>query len=123
MAIFVYRFGLFTLKTVYEGRPAYIHTVTGQAFFYKSEFDKWDYWHKLERWIIGNELGNAVGGIMIMSSEVCPWDINFKRSDVYFYFKKHFNAWNPKGNGWKLENQLDIRFLLILTMTDDMMKI
>ena len=105
---------MFTLKTVYEGRPAYIHTVTGQAFFYKSEFDKWDYWHKLERWIIGNELGNAVGGIMIMSSEVCPWDINFKRSDVYFYFKKHFNAWNPKGNGWKLENQLDIRFLLLL---------
>ena len=44
----VYRFGVFTLKTVYEGRPAYIHTATGQAFFYKSEFDKWDYWHKLE---------------------------------------------------------------------------
>jgi len=39
----------------------------------------------------------------------CPWHINFRKSDVYFYWKKHFNHWNPNGNGWKLENKIDVR--------------
>ena len=53
---FCSRFGLYTLKTIYEGHPAYIRPVSGQAFFYKRSFDKWDYFHKLERWIIGEEV-------------------------------------------------------------------
>ena len=60
------------------------------------------------------QVGNAVGGVMIMPTYTendtpCPWHINFRKSDVYFYWKKHFNHWNPKGNGWKLENKIDVR--------------
>ena len=60
---FCSRFGLYTLKTIYEGHPAYIRPVSGQAFFYKKSFDKWDYFHKLERWIIGEEVRSCLDTI------------------------------------------------------------
>ena len=31
----------------------------------------------LTRWVVGPTLGDANGGIMILSQEVCPWHIAF----------------------------------------------
>ena len=38
-----------------------------------------------------------------MTDKVCPWNINFDNTDVYFYDKKQPNPWNPIGNGWRLD--------------------
>ena len=40
---------------------------------------------------------------MLLSEDVCPWDINVDTTDVYFYDKLVENTWNPIGNGWRLE--------------------
>ena len=64
----------------------------------------------LERWIIGHEIGDAEGGVVILTNEKCPWDINFEKVDTYFYNKLQPNIWNPRGNAWILDPFLDIRW-------------
>ena len=41
---------------------------------------------------------------MILNEEVCPWNIDFDGTDVYFYDKLVSNPWNPHGNGWRADN-------------------
>merc|ERR1719414_1922320 len=74
-----------------------------KAFFYKEEYEKWMYAHKFERWVIGPKIGDENGGLVLLSKDVCPWDINVDTTDVYFYDKLVENTWNPIGNGWRLE--------------------
>ena len=40
----------------------------------------------------------------MLSEEICPWDIDFDDTDMYYYDRLVYNTWNPIGNGWRLEN-------------------
>ena len=40
---------------------------------------------------------------------MCPWQINFARTDVYYYDKKQPNTWNPEGNGFILDDESSVR--------------
>ena len=53
------RFGLYNLNTMYEGYPVYSRAASGQSMFYKKEYDKWEYAHRIERWIVGPTIGDA----------------------------------------------------------------
>lgn len=105
------RFGLYALETLYNANqngdakpyPAYTRKASGQSLFYKEEYEKWMYAHKFERWVIGPKIGDENGGLVLLSKDVCPWDINVDTTDVYFYDKLVENTWNPIGNGWRLE--------------------
>ena len=44
-------FGIYDLDSVVENRPAYIRRISGQNMFYKEAYDKWEYDHKIERYI------------------------------------------------------------------------
>jgi len=97
------RFGLYDLETLFKGYPAYTRKASKQSLFYKEEYEKWIYAHKFERWVIGPKIGDENGGLVLLSKDVCPWDINVDTTDVYFYDKLVENTWNPIGNGWRLE--------------------
>merc|ERR1712141_889202 len=102
------RFGLYVLETVYnsdgeDAYPAYFRKASNQNFFFKEEYEKWQYAHKFERWLIGPKIGDENGGIVFMTDTRCPWDINFDATDVYFYDKLMSNPWNPIGNGWRMD--------------------
>ena len=45
------RFGVYTLTTTYQGYPVYSRAVSRQFLFYQREFEKWEYAHRIERWI------------------------------------------------------------------------
>lgn len=98
------RFGLYSLETVFEGYPAYTRNASQQSLFYKEEYEKWIYAHKFERWVIGPQIGDENGGFVMLSEEVCPWNIDFDETDMYYYDKLVYNTWNPVGNGWRSEN-------------------
>ena len=60
---FQYRFGLYVLETVYnsdgeDAYPAYFRKASNQNFFFKEEYEKWQYAHKFERWLIGPKIGD-----------------------------------------------------------------
>ena len=44
----------------------------------------------------------------MMTDEICPWNINFDATDVYFYDKLVSNPWNPIGNGWRMDTGFHI---------------
>eukprot|EP00094_Tigriopus_californicus_P011116 TCALIF_10727-PA protein Name:"Protein of unknown function" AED:0.41 eAED:0.41 QI:0/0.33/0.4/0.4/1/1/10/143/554 len=102
------RLGLFTLSTLFEGYPVYSKKASSQHLFFKLEFDRWEYAHRIERWVVGPMIGEAEGGILFLTQEMCPWKIDAKRTEVFFYHKKVKNTWNPIGNGWKLDDSISI---------------
>ena len=51
--------------------------------------------------MISNELFK--GGLILLTNEMCPWNIDFDDIDIYYYDKLAPNTWNPQGNGWKPE--------------------
>jgi len=106
-------FGLYDLDTVLGSRPAYVRRISQQYMFYKEIYDKWAYDHKIERWIVGPKQDDALNaGIFILSQEICPWDMSFGfgRLDqtMYYYDKLVPNTWSERGNGWKIDNDVDI---------------
>ena len=44
----------------------------------------------------------------MMTDDICPWNINFDATDVYFYDKLVSNPWNPIGNGWRMDTGFHI---------------
>lgn len=42
------------------------------------------------------------GGFVFLTSESCPWLIEFDRTETYFYDRLSTNIWNARGNGWRL---------------------
>ena len=50
---------MYNLNTMYEGYPVYSRAASGQSMFYKKEYDKWEYAHRIERWIVGPTIGDA----------------------------------------------------------------
>lgn len=102
------RFGLYNLETISEGYPAYTRKASKQSLFYKEEYDKWIYAHKMERWVVGPTIADASGGVVMMSEEKCPWKIDFGDIDMYYYDRLVENTWNPIGNGWRLTEAISI---------------
>ena len=47
------------MNTIYEGYPVYSRAASGQSLFYKKDYDKWEYAHRIERWIVGPTIGDA----------------------------------------------------------------
>jgi len=41
--------------------------------------------------------------LTFLSTEKCPVRMDLGSTKVYYYDKLEGNIWNPKGNGWKLE--------------------
>ncbi len=39
--------------------------------------------------------------MIILSEEVCPWKINFNKTQTFYYDRREYNIWNEEGNGWK----------------------
>ena len=76
----IYRFGLYTLETVFEGYPAYNRKASGQTFFYKEEYEKWQYAHKFERWLIGPTIGDeSVSAVLVLESvQKKKWNYGFR---------------------------------------------
>ena len=69
LIFFIFRFGQYTLETVFEGYPAYTRKASGQTFFYKEEYEKWAYAHKFERWLIGPSIGDeSVSRVLLLKS-------------------------------------------------------
>jgi hypothetical protein len=44
---------------MFEGYPVYSRAASGQSLFYKKDYDKWEYAHRIERWIVGPSIGDA----------------------------------------------------------------
>lgn len=105
-------FGIYDLDSVVENRPAYIRRISGQNMFYKEAYDKWEYDHKIERWIVGPKMEDAFGGIFILSTEKCPWNIafGFGRLEQTMYYRNKLvpNTWVERGNGWSIDNDVEI---------------
>ena len=49
------------------------------------------------------------GGLTLLSSEKCPWKINYAKTESYFYDRLEPNLWTARGNGWKSDNSIRIR--------------
>ena len=54
-----YRFGVYTLTTVYGGYPAFSRAVSGQHLFFQQDLGKWQYAHRISRWIVGPNIGDS----------------------------------------------------------------
>ena len=50
---------MYNLNTMFEGYPVYSRAASGQSLFYKKDYDKWEYAHRIERWIVGPSIGDA----------------------------------------------------------------
>ena len=51
---------MFTLATLHEGYPVYTKQSTGQNLFFQKEFDRWQYAHRIRRWIVGPKVGDSL---------------------------------------------------------------
>ncbi|CAB4066063.1 unnamed protein product [Lepeophtheirus salmonis] len=61
------RFGVYTLHALHDGFPVYVRHASDQVFlYYKEEYDKWAYSHRIERWIVGPRIGDSEGGLMFL---------------------------------------------------------
>ncbi|XP_040571204.1 uncharacterized protein [Lepeophtheirus salmonis] len=104
------RFGVYTLHALHDGFPVYVRHASDQFLYYKEEYDKWAYSHRIERWIVGPRIGDSEGGLMFLSAHKCPWEIDFTYKDrAYFFGKMEYNIWNPIGNGWKPEEKINLK--------------
>ena len=57
----------------YKGRPAYQHERSDEYLYYSPAPARIG--RNIGHWIVGTEIGNAVGGISILSNDICPEDV------------------------------------------------
>jgi len=108
------RFGVFSLFGLTNNNkyPSFYRPADGQYLFYLLELGQWEYWHQYERWVIGQEHGTAIGGIMIRPSnpaKKCPWHIKWFRSHSYYLDQTQDNLWNPVGNPWVADDTIRVK--------------
>lgn len=73
------RFGVFHLSTLHDRYPAFSRPGTNQHLFFQIDLKKWEYAYRIQRWIIGSQIDDAV--VRSMS------DCSDSRSISIFYFR------------------------------------